>query len=102
MARLKNSKERLYDRKKVQIHSEKVHRDIWKANKKVPVPVLGTKSTIMIIYAEKGKLAAWRALQEYNQKLSGVEYTLEIFEKWIEEYESKQVRGKAKDDDYDR
>ena len=100
MGRLKDSKERAFDRKKVQIHSEKVHRDIWKANKIIPEPVLGTKATIMMIYAQKGKLAAWQALQEYNQKLSGVEYTLEMLEKWIEEESRRRkVPGKAKDDD---
>ncbi len=56
----------------------------------------------MIVYAEKGKLAAWQALQEYNKKLSGEGFTLEMLEQWIGEYEKRQSQRMEKDDGRDR
>lgn len=63
---------------------------------------LGIKARVLLVYAEKGKLAAWQALQEYNKKLSGQGFTLEMLEQWIREYESKQPKKVEKDDGLDR
>lgn len=63
---------------------------------------LGIKSSVLLVYAEKGKLAAWQALQEYNKKLSGQGFTLEMLEQWIGEYESRQPKKVEKDDGFDR
>ena len=38
--------------------------------KEIRDPKPGVKSNILMIYIEKGKLAAWQALQEYNKKHS--------------------------------
>lgn len=68
-------------------------------------PVLGVKASVLNVYVEKGKHAAWEALQERNKKLEGVEYTLEILEKWIEDYEKKNgitKKVEKKDDEPDR
>ena len=73
-----------------------------KSNKK---PVLGIKASVLNVYEEKGKHAAWEALQERNKKLEGVEYTLEMLEKWIEEYEKRNgitKKVEKKDDEPDR
>ena len=63
---------------------------------------LGIKSSILLVYVEEGKLAAWQALQEYNKKLSGQGFTLEMLEQWIGEYESRQPKKVEKDDGPDR
>ena len=76
-----------------------IDRDIRRENR---TPKLGIKSNIMIVYIEKGKLAAWQALQEYNKKLSGQGFTLEMLEQWIGEYEKRQNKRVGKDDGFDR
>lgn len=70
--------------------------------REVRAPKLGIKSNILIVYAEKGKLAAWQELQEYNKKISGEGFTLEILEQWIGEYEKRQSKRAGKDDGFDR
>ena len=84
--------------------SERINIDIYKDySKKEYIPKLGIKSTVLNVYAEKGKLAAWQALQEYNKKLSGDGFTLEMLEQWIGEYEKRQQSQKVeKDDGFDR
>ena len=62
-------------------------------------PKLGIKASVLIVYAEKGKLAAWQTLQEYNKKLSGEGFTLEMLEQWIGEYEKKQQSQRVEKDD---
>ena len=71
----------------------------YKSNKP---PKPGVKSTVIKEYIEKGKLAAWQILQEYNKKISGEGFTLEMLEKWIGEYEEEQAQRTGKDDEYDR
>jgi len=70
--------------------------------KKHYTPKLGVKASVMKIYIEKGKLAAWEALQEFNKKLTGQGFSLEMLEQWIGEYEKKQVQRAGIDDGYDR
>ena len=77
--------------------------DAEENRKKEHTPKLGIKSSVLIVYAEKGKLAAWHALQEYNKKLSGEGFTLEMLEQWIGEYEKKQQSQRVeKNDGFDR
>ena len=71
-------------------------------NPKTNTPKLGIKSSVMIVYAEKGKLAAWQALQEYNKRISGGGFTLEMLENWIREYEKSQPQRMENDDRSDR
>ena len=73
--------------------------DIRRENR---VPKPGIKSNVMMVYIEKGKLAAWHALQEYNKKISGEGFTLEMLEQWIGEYEKRKAQRVGKDDGYDR
>ena len=70
--------------------------------REVRAPKPGIKSSVLMIYAEKGKLAAWQKLQEYNKKLSGEGFTLDMLEQWIKEYEKRQIKRTGKDDGYDR
>ena len=70
--------------------------------REVRTPKLGIKSNVLMVYAEKGKLAAWQALQEFNKKLSGEGFTLEMLEKWIGEYEKRHKQRAGKDDGFDR
>lgn len=79
---------------------EIINTDIYKNySSKEHTPKLGIKSSVMIVYAEKGKLAAWQILQEYNKKLSGEGFTLEMLEQWIGEYEKKQQSQRVEKDD---
>ena len=70
--------------------------------REIRIPKPGVKSSVMMIYIEKGKLAAWQALQEFNKKLTGQGFTLEMLEQWIGEYEKKQGQRAGIDDGYDR
>lgn len=80
--------------------SEHIEKEQLQKNKKEPQ--LGIKFKVMLVYAEKGKLSAWKELQEYNNKLSGEGFTLEMLEQWIDEYEKKQSQKNEKDDGFDR
>ena len=83
--------------------SDRVARDIDKEiNRKVQAPQLGVKASVITVYVEKGKLAAWQALQEFNKKLSGNGFTLEMLEQWIGEYEKRQCQRAGKDYECDR
>ena len=91
--------------KQAQRYSAKVsgliHLEIHKKEQQAPVP--GIKSRTISVYVEKGKLAAWQFLQEYNKEnLSGDGFTLDILEKWIGEYEKTQSLKAGKDDGFDR
>ena len=91
--------------KQAQRYSAKVsslmHKDIQRKEQQAPQP--GIKSRTISVYVEKGKIAAWQFLQDYNKKnLSGDGFTLEILEKWIGEYEKQQSSRAGKDDGYDR
>lgn len=70
--------------------------------REIRIPKPGVKSSVLMVYTEKGKLAAWQALQEYNKKLSGQGFTLEMLEQWIGEYEKRQNQRAGIDDGYDR
>lgn len=76
---------------------EQIDYENWKKRQGPKNPQLGIKATVLKVYAEKGKLAAWQALQEYNKG-----FTLEMLEQWIGEYEKKQAQGVWKDDGYGR
>ena len=82
-----------------------IDNEIRKKNKVTQKSVLGIKASTLNICEESEKHAAWEALQERNKKLEGVEYTLEMLEKWIEEYEKKNgiaQKVEKKDDEPDR
>ena len=84
-------------------YSEIVGRSIdveFYRKEKTPKP--GIKTRVLMVYIEKGKLAAWQALQEYNKKLSGDGFTLEMLEQWIGEYEKRQNQRAGKDNGCDR
>lgn len=76
---------------------EQIDYENWKKRQGPKNPQLGIKATVLKVYAEKGKLSAWQALQEYNKG-----FTLEMLEQWIGEYEKKQAQGVWKDDGYGR
>jgi len=83
--------------------SNTTHNEIDRAIRgETRVPKLGIKSNVMMVYIQKGKLAAWQALQEYNKKISGEGFTLEMLEQWIGEYEKRQAQRVGKNDGYDR
>ena len=85
------------------LSSEIINTGIYKNySSKEHTPKLGIKSSVMIVYAEKGKLAAWQALQEYNKKLSGEGFTLEMLEQWIGEYEKRQSQRMGRNSGCDR
>lgn len=86
-------------RKKV---GDEIDYENWKKRQGPKTRQLGIKATVLKVYAEKGKLAAWQALQEYNKKLSGQGFTLEMLEQWIGEYEERQPQRMGKDDGFDR
>ena len=81
--------------------SNLIHNEMYKKEQYTPKP--GIKSRTISVYVEKGKLAAWQFLQEYNREnLSGNGFTLEMLEKWIVEYEKTQLQKAGKDDGFDR
>lgn len=81
---------------------EQIDYENWKKRQGPKNPQLGIKATVLKVYAEKGKLSAWQALQEYNKRLSGEGFTLEMLEQWIGEYEERQPQRMGKDDGFDR
>ena len=83
--------------------SNTIHNEIDKEiRRRTNTPQPGIKSNVMMVYREKGKLAAWKKLQEYNEKLSGQGFTLEMLEQWIGDYEKRQNQRVGKDDGFDR
>ena len=89
---------RFRDRQRLDVSNIVAHQ-IEENNRKQNPPQPGIKSTVLNVYAKSGEQAAWEALQEYNKKLSGDGFTLEMLEQWIGEYHAKQPnRGMGKDD----
>lgn len=84
-------------------HSAKIARSIdIELYKRNDTPRPGIKTSVLMVYSVKGKLAAWQALQEFNKKISGQGFTMEMLEQWIGEYENRQAQRIGKDDGYDR